>query len=84
MLKSILVGGSTLLLAVLAMSGTRADACDHGCGCGGCGYPVYRLPLYFSNPYKTSFVYYPGYQGRRWSYSRSAYYRRRAVGHRHW
>ena len=65
MLNRILVGGSTLLFAVFAMSSTRADACDHGCGCGGCGYPVYSLRLYFSSPYKTSFVYYPGYHGRR-------------------
>jgi hypothetical protein len=72
MFKRLLVGGSTLLLAVFAMSGTRADACDRGCGCGGCGYPVYALPLYFSNPVKTSFVYYPGYH--RWRHARGAYY----------
>jgi hypothetical protein len=84
MLKRIMVGGSTLLLAVLAMSSTRADACNYGCGCGGCGYPAFRLPLYFSSPYQTSFVYYPGYHGRRWSHSRRVYYYRRHLGHRHW
>jgi hypothetical protein len=84
MLKRVLVGGSTLLLAVFAMSSTRADACDRGCGCGGCGYPVYTLPLYFSNPVQTSFVYYPNYYGRRWSYSRRVHYHRRHADHRHW
>jgi hypothetical protein len=89
MRKRLLIGGSSLLLALFAMSGTRADACDHGCGCGGCGYPVYRLPLYFSHPLQTSFVYYP--YGRRWSHGRRMHHHhhhhhhhhRRHMGHRH-
>lgn len=77
MLKRASIGASTLLLAIVAMAGTRADACDRGCGCGGCSYPPYLLPLYFSNPVKSSFVYYPSY--RRWKHGRKIYYRRAPI-----
>jgi hypothetical protein len=68
MLKRGLIGGFGLFLAMLAMSGTRADACYRDCA-----YPPYRLPLYFSNPLKTSWVYYPRNYGRRWVHARKVH-----------
>jgi hypothetical protein len=68
-----------LLFASLALGSAPADAGGGGCCC--CR-PVYTLPLLFSNPVQTSFVYYPSY--RRWHRGPRAYCGHRNRGCRHW
>jgi len=72
MLKRVMFGGSSLLLAVLAIGSTRAEACGRDCV-----YPPYRLPHYFAHPLKTTWVYYPRNYRRHWGHVRKVHCRPR-------
>ena len=96
MRKHLLIGCSTLLLAVFALGSTRANACDDDCGCGYrydsynarpaytyyYGPAVYYAPpVYYSRQVPT---YYFPYYARHSSYAPRAHYVSRHVGHRRW
>ena len=74
-----LFGCWALLLGSLALASTPAGAGGDGC----CWrHRVYTLPLLFSSPVQTSFVYYPSY--RRWHRGSRGYCGSRYRGCRHW
>ena len=75
-----LLGYSAILVGSLALGSTSATAGGGECCC--C-HGVYTLPLLFSNPVQTSFVYYPSWH-HRWPRASRAHCGWRHCGRRHW